>query len=298
MNIRHLRYFVDIVATGSLRKASEVLYVTQSALSRAVSELESELGCTLLERHQHGVRPTRQGLLLEERARGILGDVEGLKQQLVEDGGQPAGQVRLAMPIGMRNRITRPLVRFLREEYPNVRVDLQDGNAHENRAAVLEGMAEMAVIQELDRGLPLNYRRLFTEPLCLVGPSSAGLRLKQPVSVATMAAFPLLMIHAPNQIRWTVDAALRSIKAPSEPAMEVSSSILLLDLVEDGQGYTVLPESVVAEALLHKRVSAARVRTLKVTWVVAWIKGKALSPVSKIALDKLCELAASHTHSV
>jgi DNA-binding transcriptional LysR family regulator len=45
MNVRHLRYFVEIAATGNLRRASEGLYISQSALSRAVAELEHELGC-------------------------------------------------------------------------------------------------------------------------------------------------------------------------------------------------------------------------------------------------------------
>ena len=290
MNIRHLRYFAEIVATGSLRRASEVLYVTQSALSRAVAELESEFGCQLLERTQRGVTPTRQGLLLARRAARILGDVAALQAELQAEADQPVGHVRFAMPIGVRHRLSLPLARKLRTDYPSIRVDIADGNAHENRAAVLEGTADIAVLQQLERGLPLNYRRLYVDALCLVGPKSAGFRLSKPLPIQALADRPLLQTRAPNQIRWTVDGALRQLDLHTPPAMEVSSSVLLLDLVEDGHGYTVLPESLVAEAVRTRGLSAARLGNLKVTWIAAWHKGKTLPRSVKIALDALLAL--------
>lgn len=291
MNLRHLRYFVEIVSTGSLRRASEILYVTQSALSRAVADLEQELECVLLERNQRGVAPTRQGVALLNRARQILADVESLRAELLEERNEPVGRVRLAMPIGVRDRLTRPLVRRLKQDYPNIRVDIADGNAHENRAAVLEGLADIAVIHELERGLPLNYRRIYVDRLCLVGPGAAGLQMRKSLPLGSLAEHPLLLIRAPNQIRWTVDLALRKLNAKMQPVMEVSSSLLLLDLVEDGHGYTVLPESLVSEAVQQRDISAARLGTLTVTWVAAWSKAKLLSDPVRIALQTLFAIA-------
>jgi LysR family nitrogen assimilation transcriptional regulator len=291
MNIRHLRYFIEIASTGSLRRASEVLYVTQSALSRAVADLERELGCVLLERNQHGVVPTRYGAALAKRARRILVDVDAIRAELLDEEDEPTGHVRLAMPIGVRDRLTRPLVRKLRKEFPKIRVDIADGTAHENRAAALEGLADIAVIHEFERGLPLNSKKLYFDPICLVGPRSAGFRLDTPLELKALGEYPLLLIQAPNQIRWTVDAALRKLKGNAQPVMEVSSSPLLLDLVQDGHGYTVLTESIISGALRQRRVSASPLRTLRVTWVAAWSKGKTLSRSVQIALDALLAIA-------
>ena len=90
--------------------------MTQSALSRAVADLEQELECVLLERNQRGVAPTRQGVALLNRARQILADVESLRAELLEERNEPVGRVRLAMPIGVRDRLTRPLVRRLKQD--------------------------------------------------------------------------------------------------------------------------------------------------------------------------------------
>lgn len=291
MNIRHLRYFVEIASTQSLRRASESLYVTQSALSRAVAELENDLGCALLERSHRGVVPTRHGHALAKRARRILVDVDAIRADLLDEEDEPTGHVRLAMPIGLRDRLTRPLVRKLRKEYPKIRVDIADGTAHENRAAALEGLADIAVIHEFERGLPLNSKRLYFDPICLVGPRTANFKMNSALEMKALGDYPLLLIQAPNQIRWTVDAALRKLKRSAQPVMEVSSSPLLLDLVQDGHGYTVLTESIISAALRQRRVTAAPVGTMKVTWVAAWSKGKTLSRSVQIALDAMLAIA-------
>ena len=71
MDLRQLRYFAQIVESGSLSKASRQLYIAQPALSQQVSKLEEEVGKPLLNRSSRGVAPTENGLalyhLLEEQ---------------------------------------------------------------------------------------------------------------------------------------------------------------------------------------------------------------------------------------
>jgi len=290
MNVRHLRYFVEIASTGNLRRASEGLYISQSALSRAVAELEHELGCVLLERTKLGVTPTRQGVALVRRARRILLDVDSLRAELLDEEDEPTGHVRLAMPIGVRDRLTRPLVARLRRDFPRIRVDIADGTTHENRAAVLEGLADIAVVHEFERGLPLLSRRLYVDPLCLVGPRKAGFALDTPLEVKALAQVPLLLPHPPNQIRATVDAALKKLRRLALPVMEVSASPLLLDLVQDGHGCTVLPQSLVAAAVKLRRVSAAPIGNLRLIWVAAWPKDRPVSRCVRVTLEALFEV--------
>ena len=291
MNVRHLRYFVEIASTGSLKRASELLYVTRSALSRSVADLEGELGCSLLERTPRGVVPTRQGASLVKRARRILIDVDSIRAELLEEEDEPTGHVRLAIPIGIRDRITRPLVARLRKLYPQIRVDIADGTAHDNRTALLDGLAEIAVIHEFERGLPLESRKLYQDPLYLIGPANAGFNSRTPLEVKTLTDYPLILIHAPNQIRWTVEAALRRVRRHVQPIMEVSASPLIIDLVEEGQGFAVLTESLISTALSQRRISAGRLGNLKVTWVAAWAKGRTLSRSARLCLDELLLLA-------
>lgn len=72
MDIRQIRYLASAVEGGSLSAAAKTQFVTVQAVSKAVSELEGELGIQLLTRGNHGVEPTAVGMALYRRARGVL----------------------------------------------------------------------------------------------------------------------------------------------------------------------------------------------------------------------------------
>lgn len=76
MNLRRLKYFVKIVDTGSLTRASEVLHIAQPALSQQIATLEGEFNQQLLIRTKRGVSPTDAGQVLYQHATSILKQCE------------------------------------------------------------------------------------------------------------------------------------------------------------------------------------------------------------------------------
>ena len=72
MNLLHMKYAVEIAKTNSLNKAAETLYVGQSALSRAIKELESSLGVTLFERSSKGMTLTPDEMCIRDRLKEKL----------------------------------------------------------------------------------------------------------------------------------------------------------------------------------------------------------------------------------
>lgn len=79
MNLLHMKYAVEIAKTNSLNKAAETLYVGQSALSRAIKELESSLGVTLFERSSKGMTLTPDGQLFVHYAKSVLKQVDNIE---------------------------------------------------------------------------------------------------------------------------------------------------------------------------------------------------------------------------
>ena len=185
MNIKHLRYFVEIVSCGSLSQAAERVYLTQSALSRAVSQLEQELECQLLERTTKGVVPTPQGYALLQRAQRILQESEAIAEDVKLPGTALRGRVRLAMPMGLRNRLTRPLVHRLRQAYPQLRIEITETTSRGARTALDEGRVDLAVLTESERSGRLSTVPLYADRICLVGPGGGGLAV-------TLLGLPLI----------------------------------------------------------------------------------------------------------
>lgn len=81
MNLQTLRYVVAIEQAGSFTKASQYLYVSQSTLSRAVKELEEQIGITLFHRTNQGVHPTYDGLRFLGRVNHLLQEIDQLEGQ-------------------------------------------------------------------------------------------------------------------------------------------------------------------------------------------------------------------------
>lgn len=80
MNLLHMKYAVEIAETSSINKAAEKLYVGQSALSRAIKELESSLGVTLFDRSARGMTLTPDGEIFIRYARTILKQVDTVEE--------------------------------------------------------------------------------------------------------------------------------------------------------------------------------------------------------------------------
>ena len=75
----HLRYFVAVADEGQMTRAAKKLAIAQPALSQAISQLEAELGLTLLERHPRGVRLTAAGSAFLEKARAVVASEESVR---------------------------------------------------------------------------------------------------------------------------------------------------------------------------------------------------------------------------
>jgi LysR family nitrogen assimilation transcriptional regulator len=295
MNIKHLRYFVEIVSCGSLSQAAERVYLTQSALSRAVSQLEQELECQLLERTTKGVVPTPQGYALLQRAQRILQESEAIAEDVKLPGTALRGRVRLAMPMGLRNRLTRPLVHRLRQAYPQLRIEITETTSRGARTALDEGRVDLAVLTESERSGRLSTVPLYADRICLVGPGGGGLTVTRAVPAAVLGTLPLVLLRAPNNLRAVVDRILRRLRVETPPALEVSSSQLALSLVADGHGYTVLPRSTVesmAEGLPGgASFTLAPLGKLALTWLVAVPQDRPVPQGARIMAQLLHELA-------
>lgn len=85
MNLTQMRYAVEIAKTNSINKAADTLFVGQSALSRAIKELETGLGVTLFERSAKGMYLTADGEVFIQQAKKVLGQVEYMEEMFHEE---------------------------------------------------------------------------------------------------------------------------------------------------------------------------------------------------------------------
>jgi DNA-binding transcriptional LysR family regulator len=126
MNVRSLEHLLAVADTGSFSRAAERCFLTQSALSRSIQTLESDLGGRLLDRIGKRNELTPLGLQVVERARGIVREADELKRgaELLQEG---AGLMRVGLGSGPAALLMQPLMRLVAEHHPRVRIQISRG---------------------------------------------------------------------------------------------------------------------------------------------------------------------------
>jgi DNA-binding transcriptional LysR family regulator len=149
--------------------------------------------------------------------------------------------------------------------------------------AISQGLEELIRSGEADVAVLIADRKvlrnvalspLAVEPLMLVGPPGARLDPKKPVGIEALAGLPIVTYRPPNYLRLLAETALRKRKLAFNVAIELETLPLMIELIERGAGYGVLPPS----ALAHARVSSAPLRGMAVTWTLAVNRTRAQQP--------------------
>src|ERR1700741_4829296 len=183
MELRHLRYFVAVVETGSLTVAARrILRTSQPSLSRQTRHLEDEVGVQLLTRSARGIELTPAGRTFLEHARLVLSQVEAASAaaRRVAHPSKPC----FAMGFLTGHELTwmPEALQILRDELPNIDVMISSQYSPLLADGLAKGKIDAAFLRR-ERGLPeLAFRSLVKEPLMVILPSDHRLAALKEIS--------------------------------------------------------------------------------------------------------------------
>lgn len=252
MDLRQITYFIRVAELGSFSRASIALDVAQPALSRQVRLLEIELCQPLLVRNGRGVTPTEAGRLMLEQGRGLLHQVQGLREGMARLAGGQHGRVALGMPPTLSKVLAVPLVRAAAKHLPGVTLSIGEGLSASMLEALSNGQLDVALVYDAAPQPAIHSEAVFEEPLVLVSRRSAGAQ-PEPVPLAVLAERPLVIPRRPNTFRLLVEDALARIGKRPNIAIEVDGVDAILGLVAEGLGHAVLSANAVSTAALPER---------------------------------------------
>jgi LysR family nitrogen assimilation transcriptional regulator len=258
MDLRQLRYFLQVVEQGSFSRAARQLDLSQPALSRQVRQLEVEVHHSLLARNGRGVAVTDAGEVLRRRAMRILHEVELAHEELGQLRKSHAGHVRVGLPTSVARLLTAPLVREFREQLPGASLSISDGLSGPLHESLLSGQLDIALLYRPQPCAEVETLKVLDEELFLVGrapmPGQEG-----PISLREVARLPLVIPRRPHEIRLLVEAAMGAIRAKPNVAIEVDGVPAILDVLANTDTYAILPIYAVA---LHSKSQVCSLRKI------------------------------------
>jgi len=249
MDIRQLRYFVQIVESGSLSKASRQLYIAQPALSQQLAKLEDQVGKPLLHRSSKGVSPTENGLALYHHARFMLRQLDQALSIARAETGAVQGMVSVGLPATTVAAIGLPLVRRIRERYPSILLNVVEGMSGHIGQLMRLGQLDLSVLFSNDIGPDLNVEPLLVEELFVMLPEHSRLvpRRRKSITIAETAELPLILPTGSHGLRQRIAAAFENRGLTTKVVAEIDSLSLLMNCVYDDIGATIKPMGAVMQ---------------------------------------------------
>ncbi|OCB27856.1 hypothetical protein A5675_09775 [Mycobacterium malmoense] len=195
MTLRQMEYFVAVAERGSIAAAAAELPISESAVSGAISELETIVGVRLLHRvRARGVTLTAAGVALLPELRSLVTRAREVERSAAELGNAVAGDLRVALdPVLTPVLLPRLMSGFLRQ-YPAVNFSFMEGNADEAQDWLAKGLCDVVLMYDLGVRDGLNASRLFmVRPRVLVAEGVVGSEVTS-ISLRSLADEPMILI--------------------------------------------------------------------------------------------------------
>jgi DNA-binding transcriptional LysR family regulator len=241
MDIQLLETFLVVCEERNLSRAASRLFRTQSAISRQIQALETEVGFRLLDRTARGVQPTELGEELRSRASRVLGELRGLKEIGSQEEG-PGGELVLAASDTVACHYLAPLLGEFSRQCPRVHIRIESGVTPGITNLVERGGAELGFVL-----LPLRNPKLELIPLrhyhhvAVFAPGKVDAKAPS-ITVGTLCAMPLVLLTRESATRRSFDEMVASKGLHPRRVMEVPSVPVQKAMVRAGLGAGILPD--------------------------------------------------------
>ncbi|WP_064806351.1 MULTISPECIES: LysR family transcriptional regulator [unclassified Rhizobium] len=283
--LRQIQYFVAVAEQGSVTRAAQNLSISQSSVTEALKELETDLGVELFERHPRGLTITHNGHQFLRHATKILASVSDARTSFSGQQSTLSGTLNIGVTSLVAGYVLSDLLARYRRACPGIEVSAIEDNGGYLEHLLVGGELDVAVmvISNLRDRMALQAEILETSPYRLWLPMGHPLVSADIISVADIAREPLIMLTV-DEIEENTGKLLSALGARPHVAFRTRSVEAVRSLVATGAGIALLPDLVYRPwSLEGDRIESRDVSgSLPVVQVgMVWRKGSSLPQAAR-----------------
>ncbi len=243
----YYRVFYETARYGSFSMAAEKLYISQSAISQCIHQLEADLGTKLFHRSRRGVTLTREGQMLLPKIESALSAIDQGEMLLTRLQHLDAGSLLIAAGDSVTAHYLLPYLEEFHTRYPEIRIEMANSYSSMLLQYVKEGKAELAFVN-----LPIEDEELTVEP-CMeihdIFVAGAGAKTKSSYTWEQMAEEPLILLEPNSTSRRFVEAQFQKKHIALTPKIELAVHDLLLQFASIHLGVSCVVEEFSKESI-------------------------------------------------
>jgi LysR family nitrogen assimilation transcriptional regulator len=260
-----MKYFVAVVDSGSVSRAAGRLFVAQSALSKQISDLETDLDVTLLHRSRSGMFPTDSGKVFYEYCKAILKQMGDAREAVRFSAEAVVGNVVVGVPQSASVALALPLINAVQAQLPNVSLHINEELTGNLLEQLRQGHVDLAVFTSNVQLQGFSFSPIAEEDFYLIQPAKGphtGSREEGDVTLQEALSGPLVLsgLQHSHCLRSIIEETVVRLGMHMPPLFaEINSVHILKTAVEAGKGNTIMPLALVQQEVMQGRLSARRI---------------------------------------
>lgn len=286
MEIRVLRYFLEIAREGNMSRAAEALHVSQPTLSKQMKDLEQELEKKLFRRGSASVSLTDEGMLLRKRAEDILEMVDKTADEFKALDNITGGEVHIGCAESHQIKYLAQTIKAFKKKYPLFRYHLTSGNTEQVVERLDRGLIDFAMIVEPPNLSKYNYLEVpETNTWGLVMKKGDALSQKEKISIDDLVGLDLICSVQAMQVdipRWCGEKA-DMLNLSGTINLAYNGSVF----VKEGLGYMLSFDKLADTGADSKLCFRPLTPSLETKMYVIWKKYQVFTPIAELLLNEL-----------
>lgn len=240
LNIRQVEAFRAVMTYGSMKKAAEVLDISQPAMSRLITSLTEAVGFTLFTRQQGGVVPTDDAVDFMREVERVFAGTDELRRRADAIRRKEAGVVRIAAMAHYANDLLPELIARFSLRYPDIRVIIETRSRIEIGNHVGMGLSDLGITSLPIPSEPARAVTLSSEPAVLIMPAAHPLAALARVPAEALEGVRFVSFESRTPFRTEVDAVFDARGIRRNLAIEAGAHQGIVRLVAAGSGVGII----------------------------------------------------------
>ncbi|GKU85087.1 LysR family transcriptional regulator [Niallia sp. NCCP-28] len=297
MEIRQIRYFMEVAKREHVTKAADALHVAQSSVSRQIFNLESELGVDLFVRDGRRVKLTPIGKIFLERIKHGMNLMDEAAREVKEYLAPEKGTIRIAFQISLAAHTLPSVIFAFRKRYPEVKFQMVQALNRDLIEGVIKGEYNLAMIAPMpNEQKKINRKILFTENIVALLPIHHPLAKKESIRLRELMNDSFVVLPKGFVFREIVDHACQEEGFLPDISFEGQDIDALKGLVSAGLGVALMPEVTLVDTIPRSTVKVPLMEP-QITRTVGVISPtqRELLPTEKLFYDFLTQFYARLT---
>ena len=263
VKLESYRVFKEVAEVGNITAAAQALYISQSAVSQSIKQLENDLQTRLFSRNSRGVTLTAEGRMLYEYVRSAMGLLETGEAKLSQTRELQMGQLIIGASDTVTSQFLLPYLDSFHREHPAIHIQIISGRSHKVLGLLRSGKVDIAFASTPTDLTSLETYPCFPTHSIFVAGAGYPCDFDHVYSLEEMSAFPLILLERKASSRLYLERFFLQNGLKLNPEIELGARSLLVDLAAIGFGVAGVTEEFVTRDL-----ESGRLRQLKTSFQI------------------------------